>query len=125
MSTPTRTDVQQLMPALKKELADRVGIPSISALGYPAETRPALLQAYEAVSRLFADAGVTILDPLELPDTAPVLMGEIPAPEGAPTVLDLVPHLSPLLLIRVNPEHVQNRRPPLSPWCLCVSGYCA
>ena len=96
MPAPTRSDVAQLMPALKQELADLVAIPSVSALDYPAETRPALLQAYEEVSRLFSGAGVTILDPLELPDTAPVLMGEIPASEGAPTVLlyshyDVVP----------------------------------
>ena len=37
-----------------------------------------------------------MLEPLELPDTAPVIMGEIPAPDGAPTVLlyghyDVVP----------------------------------
>jgi acetylornithine deacetylase/succinyl-diaminopimelate desuccinylase-like protein len=84
------------MPALKDDLARLVAIPSISAFGYPAETRPALLEAYEEVERLFRDAGVTILDPLELPDTAPVLRGEIPAPDGAPTVLlyshyDVVP----------------------------------
>ena len=96
MPAPTRSDVAQLMPGLKQELADLVAIPSISALDYPAETRPALLQAYEEVSRLLSGAGVTILDPLELPDTAPVLMGEIPASEGAPTVLlyshyDVVP----------------------------------
>jgi acetylornithine deacetylase/succinyl-diaminopimelate desuccinylase-like protein len=96
LPAPTRTDVAQLMPALRKELADLVAIPSVSAPDYPSETRPALLHAYEEVSRLFAGAGVTILDPLELPDTAPVLMGEIPAPEGAPTVLlyghyDVVP----------------------------------
>jgi len=96
MSIPTRNDVAELMPRLKDDLARLVAIPSISALGYPAETRPALLQAYEEVARLFGDAGVTILDPLELPDTAPVLMGEIPAPDGAPTVLlyshyDIVP----------------------------------
>jgi acetylornithine deacetylase/succinyl-diaminopimelate desuccinylase-like protein len=65
-------------------------------LGYPAETRPALQQAYDAVAGLFADAGVTILEPLDLPDTAPVLRGEIAAPQGAPTVLlyghyDVVP----------------------------------
>ena len=93
---PTRTGVAKLMPSLRNELAELVAIPSISALDYPAETRPALLQAYEEVARLFADAGVTILDPLELPDTAPVLMGDIPAPAGAPTVLlyshyDVVP----------------------------------
>ena len=96
MSIPTRKDVAELMPRLKDDLARLVAIPSISALGYPAETRPALLEAYEEVARLFGDAGVTILDPLELPDTAPVLMGEIPAPDGAPTVLlyshyDVVP----------------------------------
>jgi acetylornithine deacetylase/succinyl-diaminopimelate desuccinylase-like protein len=84
------------MPALKQELTDLVAIPSISGLDYPAETRPALRQAFEKTSQLFSDAGVTITDPLELPDTAPVLMGEIPAPEGAPTVLlyshyDVVP----------------------------------
>jgi acetylornithine deacetylase/succinyl-diaminopimelate desuccinylase-like protein len=84
------------MPGLKEDLGRLVAIPSISALDYPAETRPALLEAYEAVVRLFRDAGVTILDPLELPDTAPVLLGEIAAPEGAPTILlyshyDVVP----------------------------------
>jgi len=84
------------MPSLKQELADLVAISSISALGFPAETRPALLRAYDEVTRLLTDAGVAILDPLELPDTAPVLMAEVPAPEGAPTVLlyshyDVVP----------------------------------
>lgn len=84
------------MPQLKSDLARLVAIPSISALGYPAETRPALLKAHEEVVRLFSDAGVRILDPLELPDTAPVMLAEIPAPAGAPTVLlyshyDVVP----------------------------------
>jgi acetylornithine deacetylase/succinyl-diaminopimelate desuccinylase-like protein len=96
MTLPTRATVGALLPRLEDELAALVAIPSISGLDYPAETRPALLEAYEEVARLFAGAGVTILDPLELPETAPVLMGEIPAPEGAPTVLlyshyDVVP----------------------------------
>jgi acetylornithine deacetylase/succinyl-diaminopimelate desuccinylase-like protein len=96
MSVPSRETVAPLMSALRDDLARLVAIPSISAFGYPAETRPALVEAYEEVARLFRDAGVTILDPLELPDTAPVLRGEIPAPDGAPTVLlyshyDVVP----------------------------------
>jgi acetylornithine deacetylase/succinyl-diaminopimelate desuccinylase-like protein len=96
MSIPVRSDVATLMPQLKAELSRLVAIPSISALGYPAETRPALLEAYEEVARLFADAGVTVVDPLELPDTAPVLLGEVAAPADAPTVLlyshyDVVP----------------------------------
>jgi acetylornithine deacetylase/succinyl-diaminopimelate desuccinylase-like protein len=96
MTAPTRETVASSMPQLREELARLVAIPSVSALGYPAETRPALLEAYEETARLFEGAGVTILDPLELPDTAPVLLGEIQAPDGAPTVLlyshyDVVP----------------------------------
>lgn len=96
LTTPTHETVAALMPQLKSDLARLVAIPSISALGYPAETRPALLEAHEEVVRLFFDAGVRILDPLELPDTAPVMLAEIPAPAGAPTVLlyshyDVVP----------------------------------
>ena len=84
------------MPQLKDELAQLVAIPSISALGFPEETRPALLQTRDVIADLLRGAGVTELDMLELPDTAPVIMGEIPGPEGAPTVLlyghyDVVP----------------------------------
>jgi acetylornithine deacetylase/succinyl-diaminopimelate desuccinylase-like protein len=84
------------MPQLRSDLARLVAIPSISAPGYPEATRPALHEAYEEVVELFRDAGVTMLEPLVLPGTAPVVMGEIPAPDGAPTVLlyshyDVVP----------------------------------
>jgi acetylornithine deacetylase/succinyl-diaminopimelate desuccinylase-like protein len=85
-----------LMPQLKDDLTRLVAIPSISAPEYPEETHGPLLEAYEAVVELFRDAGAQMLDPLELPDTAPVVLGEIPAPPGAPTVLlyshyDVVP----------------------------------
>ena len=68
----------------------------VSASNYPEATRPALLEAHDAIVGLLRDAGVEQLDSLELPDTAPVILGEIPAPEGAPTVLlyghyDVVP----------------------------------
>jgi acetylornithine deacetylase/succinyl-diaminopimelate desuccinylase-like protein len=84
------------MPQLKSDLGRLVAIPSISAPKYPAETRPQLREAYDAVVELFRDAGARILQPLELPGTAPVVMAEIPAPDGAPTVLlyshyDVVP----------------------------------
>jgi acetylornithine deacetylase/succinyl-diaminopimelate desuccinylase-like protein len=84
------------MPQLKADLARLVAIPSISEPNYPAPTHGRLAEAYEAVAGLFRDAGATILDPLELPETAPVVMAEIPAPPGAPTVLlyshyDVVP----------------------------------
>jgi acetylornithine deacetylase/succinyl-diaminopimelate desuccinylase-like protein len=85
-----------LMPELKSDLARLVSIPSISAAGYPESTHAVLQEAYDEVVTLAQDAGVRILDPLVLPDTAPVIMGEMPAPAGAPTVLlyshyDVVP----------------------------------
>jgi cysteinylglycine-S-conjugate dipeptidase len=95
MTAPTRDTVAALMPQLKEELAELVAIPSISVLGYPEETHPALLQTRDAIVQRLGALGVE-LDTLELPDTAPVILGEIPAPEGAPTVLlyghyDVVP----------------------------------
>ena len=88
--------VPELMPQLKADLARLVAVPCISAPGFPEETRPALMEAYELVVGLFRDAGVETLGSLELPDTAPIITGEIPAPPGAPTVLlyshyDVVP----------------------------------
>src|SRR5262245_45938675 len=88
--------VRLQMPRLKSDLSRLVAIPSISAPNYPEQTHGPLREAYDEVAMLFSEAGVTIRDPLELPDTAPVLVGEIPAPEGAPTVLlyshyDVVP----------------------------------
>jgi acetylornithine deacetylase/succinyl-diaminopimelate desuccinylase-like protein len=95
-TTPTAESVRALMPYLKQELARLVAIPCVSAARYPAETRPALLEARDAIVGLLRDAGVEKVDSLELPDTAPVIIGEIPAPAGAPTVLlyshyDVVP----------------------------------
>jgi len=79
--------VRALMPQLQTELAELVAIPSISEAGYPEHTRPALRRAHEAVLRLFRDAGCQDLASIELPDTAPIVVGGIPAPDGAPTVL--------------------------------------
>jgi cysteinylglycine-S-conjugate dipeptidase len=87
--------VESSMAELKADLARLVAIPSVSAPGFPAETHGPLLEAHEAVAGLFRDGGVEV-DTLELPDTAPIVTGGIPAPEGAPTVLlyshyDVVP----------------------------------
>jgi acetylornithine deacetylase/succinyl-diaminopimelate desuccinylase-like protein len=81
-----------LMPQLRSDLEALVRIPSISV---PGRVDQPLLDAFEMTSRLFADAGVTV-DRLDLPDTAPVVTGAIPAPPVAPTVLlyshyDVVP----------------------------------
>ena len=78
--------VSELMPALRSDLARLVAIPSISSPGYP-EPRKPILDAHDLVVQLLEDAGVQNVGAIELPDTAPVITGEIPAPEGAPTVL--------------------------------------
>jgi cysteinylglycine-S-conjugate dipeptidase len=88
--------VRGLMPQLTAELAALVAIPSVSEAGFPESSRPALLQARDSVAALFEDAGCEKVGSLELPDTAPMVTAEIPAPQGAPTVLlyshyDVVP----------------------------------
>jgi hypothetical protein len=75
--------VASLMPQLEEELARLVAIPSVSAAGFP-EPRQPLLDTYELIVGLLREAGVEKLDPLDLPETAPVIIGEIPAPEGRP-----------------------------------------
>jgi acetylornithine deacetylase/succinyl-diaminopimelate desuccinylase-like protein len=83
------------MSQLKEELARLVAIPSLSEWGFPEHTQPPLLEAHEVVCSLFEDAGAR-LGRLDLPGAAPVITGELPGPEGAPTVLlyghyDVVP----------------------------------
>ena len=88
--------VHGLMPELTAQLIDLVAIPSVSEAGFAEASRPALLRARDAVAALFKDAGCEQVGSLDLPDTAPAVIAEIPAPEGAPTVLlyshyDVVP----------------------------------
>ena len=78
-----RERTRGLMPQLKQDLADLVRIPSVSA---PGQVGATLLQAFERTSELLAGAGVEV-GRVDLPDTAPLIVGHIPAPEGAPTVL--------------------------------------
>lgn len=87
--------VHALMPALQTELAELVAIPSVSEVGFPEHTHAAVLEARDAVARLFREVGCEV-GALELPDTAPIVVGGMPAPPGAPTVLlyshyDVVP----------------------------------
>jgi acetylornithine deacetylase/succinyl-diaminopimelate desuccinylase-like protein len=83
MGRPTAEVVSGLIPGLREDLARLVAIPSISV---PGRIDQALLDAFEETSALFAGAGVEV-GRLDLPDTAPVVCGSIPAPPGAPTVL--------------------------------------
>src|SRR5580765_2844452 len=85
--------VRSLMPELTSDLVRLSRIPSIAFPDYPPEP---LLEAHDLVVELLRSAGVSELETLSLPDTAPVITGSIPAPDGAPTVLlyshyDVVP----------------------------------
>jgi acetylornithine deacetylase/succinyl-diaminopimelate desuccinylase-like protein len=88
--------VASSMPRLQNELAALVAIPGVSEWGFPEHTRAPLVQTFDELIPLFRDAGVERISSLELPETAPILTGEIRGPEGAPTVLlyghyDVVP----------------------------------
>src|SRR5579875_3540373 len=95
--TPTEADAAVaaaagLMPALKSDLSQLVRVPSVSS---PHRIDDALFEGHDLVARMLAETGVEV-GRLDLPDTAPVIMGYIPAPAGAPTVLlyshyDVVP----------------------------------
>jgi len=100
MTTPDhdqlRATERGLMPELTEELATLIRIPSVSLPGYPESTHAELARGCDAVVELLRRSGVEQISLLDLPDTAHVIMGEIPAPPGAPTVLlyghyDVVP----------------------------------
>jgi cysteinylglycine-S-conjugate dipeptidase len=76
--------VARLMPELRADLFRLARIPSIAFPDFPREP---LLEAHDLVAGLLRDAGVERVETLSLPDTAPIVTGEISAPEAAPTVL--------------------------------------
>ncbi len=85
--------VAGLMPGLRADLERLVRLPSIAFPGFDPEP---LHAAHDLVAELLRGAGVPEVKTLSLPDTAPCVVGEIPAPPGAPTVLlyshyDVVP----------------------------------
>jgi acetylornithine deacetylase/succinyl-diaminopimelate desuccinylase-like protein len=81
-----RVNVRALLPDLTEDLVRLIAVPSVSVRGYPASSRGPLLEAHDLVVDLLNGAGLTTAS-IELPDTAPAVFAEIPAPAGAPTVL--------------------------------------
>ena len=80
IAAAARAQTEQVVSDLERLVA----IPSVSADGAPPSD--AIRAAAGAVADLLKDAGVDTRV-LEIPDTNPVVVGEIPAPPGAPTVL--------------------------------------
>lgn len=76
--------VSGLMPRLREELFELVRIPSVSG---PGQRDEEISRAYEFLVAAFTSAGVTNVRSLDLPDTNPILIGEIAPPPNAPTVL--------------------------------------
>ena len=70
--------------AMRSVLAQLVGIPSVSAAGYPPEE---VRRSAETIAGLLAAEGLEEVRLLELDGAHPAVYGHLPAPEGAPTVL--------------------------------------
>lgn len=87
--------VRALLPDLTQDLIRLMAVPSVSLRGYPPDSRGPLIEAHDLVAGLLRGAGLTTAS-IELADTAPAVFAEVPAPDGAPTVLlyshyDVVP----------------------------------
>ena len=76
--------VAAAMPGIRSDLEDLVRIPSVSREG---ASSPDLARSAEAVATLLADAGMPDVQVLDAEDGAPAVVGRIPAPPGAPTVM--------------------------------------
>lgn len=84
MHDDLRSAVAADMPRLTKTLANLVRFPSVSAPGFD---KGEVLKAANHIVGLLEDAGVENTQLLEVPGGNPAVFGEIPAPEGAPTLL--------------------------------------
>lgn len=69
-----------------KELAAIVAHPSVAFPGFPAE--PMIAVAMETM-RVLGEAGFENVELLDMPDGYPAVWAEMPAPEGAVTVIGL------------------------------------
>ncbi|MFB8271467.1 M20/M25/M40 family metallo-hydrolase [Streptomyces sp. NPDC055955] len=80
-----QAEVDGLMDGLRADLERLAAIPSIAFPGFPAEP---VREAHDLLAGLLRECGVERVERIDLPDTAPVVFGEIPPPTpDAPTVL--------------------------------------
>ena len=84
MHDDLRSAVDDLFPSLQDTLENLVRIPSISAPGFDSSE---VRRSAEVVASLLSEAGFQDVRLLEVEGAHPAVFGEIPAPEGAPTVL--------------------------------------
>ena len=88
MTTPStdqfRSAVAAALPGIRADLEDLVRIPSVSRDG---ATSPDVARSAETVATLLADLGMPDVRVLEADGGAPAVVGRMPGPDGAPTVL--------------------------------------
>ncbi|MPZ54369.1 MAG: M20/M25/M40 family metallo-hydrolase, partial [Acidimicrobiia bacterium] len=84
MHDELRSRVSALFPRLQSTLEELIAIPSVSLDGFPPEE---VRRSAERVAELLADVGVENTRLLEIDGAHPAVYGEIPPPEGMPTVL--------------------------------------
>jgi acetylornithine deacetylase/succinyl-diaminopimelate desuccinylase-like protein len=84
MNDDLRAAVAADMPRLKEMLADLVRLPSVSAPGHDQDK---VRDAANRIVEILEDSGFQNSQLLEAPGGNPAVFGEMPAPDGAPTVL--------------------------------------
>ncbi|MBI4259745.1 MAG: dipeptidase [Actinobacteria bacterium] len=99
-----RTLIEEDRPRVRDELERLVSIPSVSADGYDPENVRASAEASAAILEASGLGGVRLL---EVEGAHPAVYGEIPGPDGAPTVLMYAHHdVQP-----TGPEELWDTRP--------------
>lgn len=84
MHQDLKNKIRDLFPSIQSTLEDLIRIPSISApIGDPSEVR----RSAEKVAELLSSHHFENVRLLEVDGAHPAVFGEIPAPDGAPTVL--------------------------------------
>ncbi|HEY6315981.1 MAG TPA: M20/M25/M40 family metallo-hydrolase [Streptosporangiaceae bacterium] len=78
------TAVHHVLPSVRADLERLVAIPSVSA--DPA-AKPHMTASADLAAELLAEAGLPEVDILTVPGGQPAVLGSVPAPPGAPTVL--------------------------------------
>jgi cysteinylglycine-S-conjugate dipeptidase len=76
--------VEEMMPAVRADLEKLVRCASVSAPEFP---RGPVLEAAEEAAAILRAAGCPGVELIAIPDGAPLVHAEIPAPAGAPTVM--------------------------------------
>ena len=77
-------NVRTLLPGVIEDLKELIAVPSVAFPGYPSEHVHRMAAATRDLLRRYGLSNARLL---EIPGGYPAVTGDIPAPEGAPTVL--------------------------------------